>query len=98
MEKVLLSIDCGTQSLRALMFSENGDLLDKEQIKYDPYFSVHPGWAEQDPEIFWKSVCEACRILKKRDPISFQKIAGVGVTTQRASMINVDKAGNVLRP
>lgn len=98
MEKVLLSIDCGTQSLRVLMFSGDGNLLDKEQMKYDPYFSKQPGWAEQDPELFWKSLLSACRILKTRNPVSFQKIAGIGVTTQRASMINVDKNGNVLRP
>ena len=98
MEKVLLSIDCGTQSLRALMFSVNGDLLDKEQIKYDPYFSKQPGWAEQDPELFWTSLLEACRILKERNPDAFLEIAGIGVTTQRASMINVDAEGKVLRP
>ena len=98
MEKIILSIDCGTQSLRVLLFSVTGKLLDKEQILYDPYVSPKPGWAEQDPELFWKTLCKACNTIKLRDPQLFAKVAGVGVTTQRASMINVDEKGNVLRP
>lgn len=94
----ILSIDCGTQSLRALVFSLDGTLLFREQIAYEPYVSKHPGWAEQDPEIFWSSVIKACKRLKKRSGGLLSSIAGVGVTTQRATMINVDKKGKVLRP
>jgi sugar (pentulose or hexulose) kinase len=97
-KNALLSIDCGTQSLRALLFSSKGELLDKERIEYDPYFSVNPGWAEQDPDVFWKSLCNACHAVKKRNAELFEKIAGVGITTQRASMINLDADGNTLRP
>ncbi|MEW6531194.1 MAG: FGGY-family carbohydrate kinase [Thermodesulfobacteriota bacterium] len=98
MKDVILSIDCGTQSLRSLLFSSTGELLDKAQSQYEPYFSVKPGWAEQDPEIFWRSVCETCRTIKERNPSLFERIVGVGVTSQRDSMINVDAAGTPLRP
>lgn len=98
MRDILLSIDCGTQSLRALLFLKNGILLEKAQIYYDAYSSPKAGWAEQDPEIFWKSLCEAVMNLKKIVPDYFDRIAGVGVTTQRDSMVNVDIDGNPLRP
>ena len=49
MKDLLLAIDCGTQSLKALVFDLNGNLLDKEQTLFTPYFSENPGWAEQDP-------------------------------------------------
>ncbi len=98
MDKLILSIDCGTQSLRTLLFNPKGELLDGIQIQYEPYISPKPGWAEQDPEIFWKSVCDTCNSLKAKDPDLFGKIAGIGVTTQRASMVNVDKDGITLRP
>ncbi len=97
-DKAILSLDCGTQSLRALLFSPDGELLDKAQIPYTPYFSEKPGWAEQDPEIYWKSVCDACKKLSNNQPDLFSKIAGVGVTTQRNSMVNVDDNGKPLRP
>ena len=48
-DKTILAIDCGTQSLRAIIFSQKGELLERVQIEYEPYFSKHPGWAEQDP-------------------------------------------------
>lgn len=96
--KTILAIDCGTQSLRALLFAEDGSLLAREQQTYDPYYSTHPGWAEQDPDLYWKSLAAACQILKKNHPKAFAAIAGVGVTSQRASMVNVDKEGQVLRP
>jgi sugar (pentulose or hexulose) kinase len=96
--KTILAIDCGTQSLRALLFAEDGVLLAREQVSYTPYVSPKPGWAEQDPDIYWTSLVAACQGLKKKHPMVFAAIAGVGVTSQRASMINVDKTGRVLRP
>ena len=98
MNPVILSIDCGTQSLRTLLFSSTGELLDRVQIPYEPYYSVRPGWTEQDPEVFWESFLSACRQLGKNSPDLFKKITGIGVTTQRASMINVDSHGKPLRP
>ncbi|MGC9196577.1 MAG: FGGY-family carbohydrate kinase [Syntrophobacteraceae bacterium] len=98
MESAVLAIDCGTQSLRALLFSESGVLLDSVKIEYEPYFSASPGWAEQDPEIFWNALVDACRGLKTKNPAGFEAIRGVGVTTQRATMINLDIHGNPLRP
>lgn len=97
-EKVILAIDCGTQSLRALLFSPTGDLLAKAQEAYSPYFSLQPGWAEQDPEIYWSVLCKACNRLKNGHRDLFARIAGVGLTSQRNSMINVDRTGACLRP
>jgi len=97
-QKTILAIDCGTQSLRAILFSHKGELLERTQVSYDPYFSIQPGWSEQDPELYWDSLCKACHYLKAADPNAFDAITGVGVTTQRATMINVDKKGTPLRP
>ncbi len=98
MEKLILSVDCGTQSLRVLLFSLKGELIDMEKIPFEPYCSEHPGWAEQDPELYWKSLCKASSVLKKRNPENFRKICGVGVTTLRNTLVNVDKEGKPLRP
>ena len=91
-EKIILAIDCGTQSLRALLFSATGDLLDKSQIEYTPYFSAKPGWAEQDPEYFWQSLCQACQQLWAQTDIPKSAIKGVTLTTQRdVLMLLVEK-------
>ncbi len=99
MQKTILSIDCGTQSLRAIIFSLEGDVLAIEKIKFEPpYVSKKPGWAEQDPEVYWESLKIACAKLKQSQPIYFESIVGMGVTTIRDSMVNVDGSGNPLRP
>ncbi|MFZ5572453.1 MAG: FGGY-family carbohydrate kinase [Thermodesulfobacteriota bacterium] len=98
MEKVFLSVDCGTQSLRVMLFSISGELIDKSQQFYAPYQSPRPGYAEQDAEIYWDSLCRACGLLKEKHGELFQRIQGVGVSTLRASMVNVDREGNPLRP
>lgn len=97
MDKTILSIDCGTQSLRAIIFSLNGEVLGMQKIFFEPYISPKPGWAEQNSEIYWNALKEACLLLKQKYAEHFSKITGVGVTTMRDSMINVDKEGNPLR-
>ncbi|WP_291462602.1 FGGY-family carbohydrate kinase [Desulfobacula sp.] len=94
----ILAIDCGTQSLRAILFSQKGEMLARVQIEYEPYFCKQSGWAEQDPELYWNSLVNACQKLKESNPKLFESIAGVGVATQRASMVNVDEKGIPLRP
>ena len=94
----LLAIDNGTQSVRALLFDLRGNLLAKSRVLIEPYYSTQPGYAEQDPDVFWKAVCQACQQLWTLPGVDKNAIAGVGLTTQRSTMINVDAAGKPLRP
>ncbi len=95
---LLLAIDVGTQSVRALVFTASGTLLDKAQVFIEPYFSRQAGWAEQDADLYWRSICEACQMLWQRGFVKPQAIAGLSVTTQRGTVVNVDKQGKPLRP
>lgn len=94
----LLAIDNGTQSVRALLFDLDGNLVGKGKVELEPYYSEHPGWAEQDPEYYWQSLGEACRQLWASVDIDRRQIAGVSLTTQRGTLINVDERGQPLRP
>ena len=98
MEPTLLSIDCGTQSLRALLFDARGRLLAKRKVEYEPYAPGPPGRAEQDARVYWRALVEACRGLAAAEPGLMAAAAGVGVTAQRDSMICLDEAGEPLRP
>lgn len=97
-EKYILSIDNGTQSVRALLFNLKGELAAKGKVEIEPYFSKHPGWAEQDPDYYWRSLGEACQQLWSQTDIRPSDVIGVGLTTQRGTVINLDKEGNPLRP
>ena len=94
----ILTIDCGTQSVRAILFNKEGKLVAKAQEHFIPYYSNYPGWAEQDPDVFWDNACKACKKISLQQPSDWDKILAVTVTTQRDTVINIDKDGNVLRP
>lgn len=94
----ILAIDNGTQSVRALLFDLKGNLLAKSRIPIESYSTPAPGLSEQDPLIFWKTVCDACQRLWKIKNVKKESIAGVTLTTQRSTLINLDKNGEPLRP
>ena len=94
---LLLAIDNGTQSLKALLFDLKGQLVARRQIIFEPYYSTQPGWAEQDPAVFWDALCRACQGLWDQGDYR-ERIAGVSITTQRSTFVNVDKDGRPLRP
>ena len=97
-EKYFLSIDNGTQSVRAIVFDGQGQLIAKSKIEIEPYFSDHKGWAEQHADYFWNSLCKACQELWPQLPIPKKSIAAVSVTTQRATVVPMGINNQPLRP
>ncbi|MCG2583300.1 FGGY-family carbohydrate kinase [Massilia sp. TS11] len=97
-DPLILAIDNGTQSVRAILFDLRGEIVAKAQVPLEAYFSVHPGWAEHDAEAYWEAVCEACRRLWQDAPQERARVAGVAITTQRATVVNLDADGRPLRP
>jgi len=97
-QDLILAIDCGTQSVRALLFNLQGDLLAKARIPIEPYFSTAPGLAEQHPQVFWNAVCQACQKLWSMEGVDKNRIAGVALTTQRSTVVNLDRECQPLRP
>jgi sugar (pentulose or hexulose) kinase len=95
----LLAIDVGTQSARALIFDAAGRVLARAQVPIDPpYLSPQPGWAEQDPEAYWRAIVTACQQLWKSGEVRPEAISALTLTTLRASMVCLDAAGRPLRP
>ncbi len=94
----ILAIDCGTQSVRALLFSPTGHLVAKQRIPIEPYYSTAPGLAEQRPELFWEALCQACQGLWQQPNVQKERIAAVALTTQRSTVIALDEQSKPLRP
>lgn len=97
MPEHLLAIDHGTQSVRALVFDPRGNLLHKVRVPIEPYYSTAPGLAEQDPQVFWNAVCQACQGLWAQG-VDKTSLAAVALTTQRSTVLNLDRDGKPLRP
>lgn len=99
MSETLLAIDVGTQSARAIVFDRQGRLLARAQKIFEPmYYSPQPGWAERDPDTYWHAVIECCQQLWADGKVSAGQVAGLSLTTQRATMVCVDGQGLPLRP
>lgn len=94
----VLAIDNGTQSIRALVFDLQGNLVAKSKVEIEPYYSVNPGWAEQEADYFWDNLCKACNALWPQLDFPKSAIKSVALTTQRATVVNLDADGKPLRP
>ena len=76
--ELILAIDAGTQSIRAALVDLSGQIRDLVKTPIEPYFSERPGWAEQQPEYYWQTLCETCRSLfasadHNKDNILYEK-------------------------
>ncbi len=91
-------IDAGTQSIRAVIIDLQGNICEIERTEIEPYYSEQPGYAEQDPEYLWNILCTTTQRLLKNTSIPVSQIKGLSVTTQRGTVVNLDKEGKSLRP
>ncbi len=89
--RALLSIDQGTTSSRAILFSADGDIIGVRQRELKLY-TPHSGWVEQNPEDIWNDTLWAVQSLLKDYPEESARIAGIGITNQRETTILWDRA------
>ncbi len=99
MNRNVLTIDFGTQSVRVAIFDRDGNELAMEKEKYNPpYFSSKPNFAEQNPELYYQALCNCSNKLVKEHPDLLKTVAGASLTTFRDSAVLLDKDRNVIRP
>ena len=97
-DQLLLSIDCGTQSVRSLLIDLHGYIVGKAQVHFDDYAAPHPGWLEHDVNGFWRATAEACQKLWGHHGHLRPALRGVAVTSQRGTVMPVDRQGHPLHP
>lgn len=94
---LLLAIDVGTQSVRALLFDRDGERVARAQVPLEPAFTApQPGAAEQDCAVYWQALVQAVTALwPQHDPA---RVAALALTTQRGTVVCADAQGTPLRP
>lgn len=97
MDGFLLGIDIGTSACKAALFRSDGTLAAEADSAYKVRYPQE-GWAEQDPQEWWRAAIDAVRAVLSQTGTDPRAIAGIGVDGQSWSMIPIDKEGNVLCP
>jgi xylulokinase len=98
MAKKLLGIDVGTGGTRAVLLDEAGRVVASATSEHAPMSAPQIGWAEQDPNDWWRATCAVVRECLERAGVRPDEIAGIGLTGQMHGMVLLDAAGEVLRP
>jgi xylulokinase len=93
-----LGMDVGTSGTRAVLVDEQGSIVSSASEEHAPFRTPHPGWAEQDPEDWWRAALRAIQFAIAAAPQPPEPIAGVGLTGQMHGAVLLDKDGLVLRP
>jgi xylulokinase/glycerol kinase len=95
-EDIILVIDVGTTSARSLLFDREFRMVASAAREYR---NSYPGpfLVEQDPDVWWRAAIEVSKEAMEAKP-SGSGVAAVIVTSQRATVIPVDRNGSPLRP
>ena len=97
MTKYIIAHDVGTSNNKAALVDVEGGVhgrsVSSYQIKYP-----RPGWAEQDPEGWWKAMTLSTKQLMDETKVSPADILCVVNATQMLGIVPMDDAGVALRP
>ena len=89
-QEVLLAIDQGTSSSRAIGFSAEGEMLAVEQQSFEQIYPA-PGWVEHDAEVIWATAMSTSRRALQRLREQRRAVAAVGITNQRETTVLWDR-------
>ncbi|GJM32149.1 MAG: carbohydrate kinase [Saprospiraceae bacterium] len=97
----LIGYDIGSSSVKAaLVDAITGETVtviqrpEQEMAMQAP----QPGWAQQDPAMWWQYVCEATTVLLHKSGVVATDIRAIGIAYQMHGLVIVDKNHEALRP
>jgi xylulokinase len=95
---MFVGIDVGTGGTRAVLIDRSGRVLASSASDHAPINSAHIGWAEQDPDDWWRAAKEAIAGVMAVSGVAAREVEAVGLTGQMHGCVMLDADGNVLRP
>lgn len=95
METYSIGIDIGTTSTKAVIFEDNGKIVQQAAIEY-PLLTPEPKIAEQNPEDIWKAVILATKKVIKEANLNKNQIKLLSFSAAMHSLIVLDQNGHLL--
>lgn len=93
-EPVLLAIDQGTSSTRAIGFDRSGAVLAQAQQSFEQIYPAS-GWVEHDPEVLWATTLSTTRETLQKLREQGRPAAAIGLTNQRETTLLWDRRTGV---
>jgi glycerol kinase len=87
---VILALDQGTTSSRAIVFDHDGSIRAVVQKEFRQIFP-HSGWVEHDPEEIWSSQISTVREVLHKAGFRASDVAAIGITNQRETTLVWDR-------
>ena len=93
--KYFIGIDVGTSGTKSVLISENGKLLASSSYEYSLY-QPYNGWAEQEPEDWWKATVQSLHDIVCNSGVTSNDILGIGLSGQMHGLVMLDAEKKVL--
>ena len=94
--KFYVGIDVGTTNAKCVIINDLMKVVSKNSIEYS-IDSPQPGWAEQNPNMWWDTVWELCKEVIGKFEYK-QDICKIGVSGQMHGLVTLDTNLKVIRP
>jgi len=88
---LILSIDQGTTSSRAMLFEKDGSTFALAQREFTQFYP-QSGWVEHDPEEIWETTLDVCKQALSKATDAQRPVAAIGITNQRETTLVWDRA------
>ncbi len=94
----VLAIDQSTSATKALLFDDQGNLLDQASLEHRQFYP-RPGWVEHDAEEIYQNLVLVAGSLLQRNPAVAKELLCLSITNQRETVAVFEKgSGRPLRP
>src|SRR2546429_2131868 len=94
---MLLGVDIGSSGVKAALVDGESGVLGSRQAQVG-MFSPQPGWAEADPDQWWRAVCGVIPQLLAESGIDATEVDAVACSGMVPAVLSLDAAGPPLPP
>ena len=89
--RLILALDQGTSSSRALLFDHAGRVVAIAQREFEQVFP-HPGWVEHDAGEIWRTQLSVAEEVMHHADATPRDVAAIGITNQRETTVVWERA------
>lgn len=86
MSKLIIAVDQGTTSSRAIVFNEESEIIESSQMEVG-LICPKSGWVEQSPKEIWETVYQTLKEVILSPKVDEKQIVTIGITNQRETTI-----------